>query len=701
LGESELKYWAFISYSHADEAWAVWLHRALERFRIPGPLVGTRTAVGKVPRRLFPVFRDRDELAGSAQLGPELQRALRASRTQIVICSPRAAASRWVEEEIRYFRSLGRADRIFAVIVDGQPNALEKGDPDLECFPPSLRGPDTSAGPLLSTNEPVAVDARPQADGKANAALRLIAGILGLGFDDLRQRELQARNRRLGLMAGLAGGVAAVTAVLAIQAYQARDDALRRQRQAEDLIEFMLGDLRSRLEPIGRLAILDAVGQKALEYFATLDVRDQTDTALASQARALRQIGEVRLEQGDLSGASQALNEAERLNAELLKRFPDDVRLLQEMAESEYALGNAYYHRGELDDAALWLQRNGATVARLAQLEPDEDMWLSALADADGNLGAIAFQRGEHDEARRLFLRASETLQRLIARDPGEAGFVQLLSNYHGWLAVIENEQGRLQAAAGQAEREVELRRALLQRDPDAAGHRSSLVAAMTRQLSYLSRLEPLLPEAPILVEGLALARGLAETDPDSIQYQRLYRSMLGYLQEAHIRAGQFDAAVTADRQALSLARELYGRAPDHKELRNDLLLTYARSIKLAILSENASRARQLLAEALSQSRAAQAVTADLTDAEIDILLSGWYYAAHEDERARFAGAVAGWRAGVDAGQVRGTPELMWRHALLTGDSGSLRRWSRELTPVQRSHPFLQMLCAGSDRCDG
>src|SRR5438270_7821306 len=96
----EFKYWAFISYSHQDEAWAQWLHRALETYQVPRRLVGRVSSVGKVPRRLFPVFRDRDELPGAADLGDTIQNALIHTRYLVVICSPRSAVSRWVNEEV-------------------------------------------------------------------------------------------------------------------------------------------------------------------------------------------------------------------------------------------------------------------------------------------------------------------------------------------------------------------------------------------------------------------------------------------------------------------------------------------------------------------------------------------------------------------------------------------------------------------------
>lgn len=239
------RYWAFISYSHADEAWAQWLHRALETYRVPRHLVGRSLGDETIPRRLYPVFRDRDELPSSHELGAVINRALAASRNLVVVCSPRAATSRWVNEEIRAFRALGRGDRVFCLIVDGEPHASAK--PEIafsECFPPALR----SEG-----FEPIAADARERKDGKAGARLKLLAGLLGVGLDELKQREKQRQRRRflLNVAAGLA-----LVAVLGgtVQWFLAQRAAREREIRIEQLVEN------------GRLELLDGHQARAAVY---------------------------------------------------------------------------------------------------------------------------------------------------------------------------------------------------------------------------------------------------------------------------------------------------------------------------------------------------------------------------------------------------------------------------------------------------
>jgi TIR domain len=204
-GAGLFHYWAFISYSQHDAIHAQRLHKELETFRVPRGLVGRRMGDRTIPRRLIPIFRDRDELPSAGDLTGKVREALEASNALIVICSPYAAASPWVNEEIRIFKMLGRAERIFPLIVDGEPYASDRPTLGLpECFPPTLRFAVAADGTLTDRrSDPLAADAREGKDGRSNARLKLIAGLLGIGFDDLRRRELvrKRQRRQIGIMA--------------------------------------------------------------------------------------------------------------------------------------------------------------------------------------------------------------------------------------------------------------------------------------------------------------------------------------------------------------------------------------------------------------------------------------------------------------------------------------------------------------------
>lgn len=191
----DLKYWAFISYSHADARWGDWLHKKLECYRVPRSLAGTPSRDGRVPKRLYPVFRDREELPVSADLGANLKNSLEQSRYLVVICSPSAAGSHWVNEEVRHFKSRKGEGRLLCLIVGGEPNATDKPNSALlECFPPAVRHRVLANGEVTAERtEAIAADARPHADGPKRARFKLLAGLLGVNFDDLWRRERRRR----------------------------------------------------------------------------------------------------------------------------------------------------------------------------------------------------------------------------------------------------------------------------------------------------------------------------------------------------------------------------------------------------------------------------------------------------------------------------------------------------------------------------
>ena len=266
------KYWAFLSYSHQDTKVCEWLHQSLESFRVPRRLIGRETRDGTIPARLFPVFRDRDELPGSSELGKNLTEALAQSRYLIVICSPAAARSRWVNEEIRQFKMMGGEGQVLALILDGEPNAADKPNSGLlECFPEALKYRVDASGNLTGQRvEPIAADVRRGRETKSIALLRLIAGLLGVPFDELRQRDRERSRRTIAIRA--VAGITLFTLLAGGLFWRYRQDRME------------------RLEELGREALMQSQPTRAAVFLAetyrmgnsSRDVRVMLDQAMRS-----------------------------------------------------------------------------------------------------------------------------------------------------------------------------------------------------------------------------------------------------------------------------------------------------------------------------------------------------------------------------------------------------------------------------------
>ena len=159
-------YFAFISYKSEDVEWAIWVQHELEHYHLPASYNGR----ADVRQDLRPVFRDIDELS-AGNLPEQIKHALVNSQNLIVICSPLAAKSPWVNQEVKTFISLGRTDRIFPFIIEG--------DSPKEFFPPSLLN-------LPKNQERLGGDV--SKNGRDTAFVKIVAGMLGVGFDSLWNR---------------------------------------------------------------------------------------------------------------------------------------------------------------------------------------------------------------------------------------------------------------------------------------------------------------------------------------------------------------------------------------------------------------------------------------------------------------------------------------------------------------------------------
>lgn len=435
------RYWAFLSYSHADKRWAKWLHRALEGYSIPKNLVGRTCAEGVIPKKLQPIFRDRDELPVSTDLSAAVRTALQDSRYLIVLCSPDAARSEWVNQEILEFKAARGAENILCAIV-GEPSYLAgaSADSNEHLFPQSLKG---EAGNI----EPMAADLRSDGDGKRAGMLKLVAGMLGLGLDDLVQRDLHRRQRRLMAITVASATGMAVMGLLALSAINSQRDEAIQKAQAEELVEFMLGDLHDKLKPVGSLDTLASLSERALRYYASLKPGDLTAEDKKRRARALLAIGEIENLRGDIGKAAELFGEAFGITAELLAASPNESTRVFDHAQSVYWLGFADYQHGRFDEAEAAFVEYSRLSARLVELEPDNAAWRAELASAFGNLGILQLGRGRTEPAFQSLSAGRDILLEMTGSQAEDAGNLFLLVNTNAWIADIQESKGNNNAA--------------------------------------------------------------------------------------------------------------------------------------------------------------------------------------------------------------------------------------------------------------
>jgi tetratricopeptide (TPR) repeat protein len=474
------RYYAFLSYSHKDKELADWLHRELERFRVPSSLAGKLTANGVVPRRLTPIFRDQHDLSAGDDLAVEIEAALAASQFLLVLCSPTAAKSHWTNLEIESFKRTRPEGCVLAAVVAGEPFASEiPGREDEECFPPALRYKYDRRGHRTQKRaEPLAADFRAAGEGRRLAFLKLVAGMLGVGLDELVQRDQTRRHRQLAFLA--AGSLAgmAVTSTLAVTAIQARDSAREQRRQAEGLVQFMLGDLKDKLEPIGRLDALDGVGARVLAYYSKQDMSELSDAALTQRSKALSLMAEVANLRGDTDGSLRLYREAMAGTGEAVRRNPNDPERLFEHAQNVFYVGEIEALQGDNRAAEAAFREYKRLAERMIALAPDNMKYRMELQYATFNLGIVLYKERRFAQAEASFGQALRTIQALASADPDNTDYQQNLPEAFGWLADAKMSEGKISDAVALREQQAALLAQLLSKTHDEAFYRLRLAKA-------------------------------------------------------------------------------------------------------------------------------------------------------------------------------------------------------------------------------
>lgn len=600
------RYYAFLSYSHQDKELADWLHRELEKFRVPLSLAGKLTANGVVPRRLSPIFRDQQDLSAGGELADEIKAALAASQFLIVLCSPMSAKSRWTNEEIESFKRTRPEGCVLAAVAAGEPFASDlPGHEAEECFPPGLRFKYDRRGHRTTKRaEPLAADFRETAEGRRIAFLKLVSGMLGVGLDELVRREQTRRGRRLALVA--AGSLAgmAVTSTLAVMAFQARNEAREQRREAEGLVAFMVGDLKDKLEPIGRLDALDGVGSRVLAYYSKQDASQLTDAALSQRSQALSLSAQVAFLRGNYDSASRLYREALAGTGEAVRRNPDDPQRLFDHAQNVFWIGDLARRRGETGEAEMRFRNYRDLANRMVALQPDNLKWRMEVLYAQEDLGLVQYNERRFAEAASMFQSALGPMQALASVDASKIEYQREASNVLAWLADAEKAQGNFDHAIALRQRQAAYLGQLISKGASDVALEQDLITShqgLGVLFTFRGDLNRAVEEYRFALDK---ADRLIALEPANSNWKDIGASIHLYLANDLLALGQRDEAAQQAEAGCSMAAGL--RAGAVKVPRWQTLLTDCLSVRsrLALAAGDKGGAVRLAQQSLSSASA-------------------------------------------------------------------------------------------------
>ncbi len=415
-----VRYDAFLSYSHAaDGRLAPALQSALERLARPWYRL-----------RALRVFRDETGLAVDPHLWGSIARAMDDSDWFVVLCSPEAAASEWVDREIHHWLERGAADRMLLVLTDGEIEwdaARADFDPIRStALPPVLFGRFTDEPRYLDLRWARREDQLDPRHGRFRTAVaQLAAPMHGVARDELESEDLRQHRRTLRLARG-ATSVLVLLLVLALtlgvvalqQRAGARREAKTARKQAaialreattsesRQLAAEALTALRDGRSDVAQLLAVEAYRTQA--NFATRTSLLQTvwdQPALAQQLHGLADgPGQVALSSdGTLVAAVGQLTSDvkvwDRRTGQLLAHQPKGLAGFLAFAERGRLLFSARYGDARPGAVAVYETSSGRPLPILhadgVWAVSSESSTFARVDDASGAISVIDVRSGE------------------------------------------------------------------------------------------------------------------------------------------------------------------------------------------------------------------------------------------------------------------------------------------------------------------
>jgi serine/threonine-protein kinase len=422
------------------------------------------------------------------------------------------------------------------------------------------------------------------------------------------------RRLRLAVAAAIAlvvSGAAKYTVDLARErtaAVAAREEADRRREQAESLIGFMLGDLRPRLQEVGRLDVLDEVGRQATAYFNAVPPELLSGDELFRRSQSMHQIGQIRQAEGNLKAASDAYRDSIAFAEQAVALNPANGEWQIGLANARFYAGEALRVQGDLAGAMREYQAYRDIAQRLVDREPENERWLLELSYGMGGVAFVHEAQGDFESARRELESAQQIKEDLARRKPADVERRQAVSGGHIRMGMVLDKLGEVDAALNHFLADLSIRRELVAHQPDNFALKRNYQVALSYVGGAYEDRGDLAKAAEYYRLRREVAAAYAATDPRNANWRRdLAAAESSYGGVLRLR-GSFQEAGQAYERAIAILRPIVEAAPDLAIRQRDLAdaelglgVTYFERGELDAAAARADNVERLLAPLLAR----------------------------------------------------------------------------------------------------
>jgi tetratricopeptide (TPR) repeat protein len=555
-------YDAFISYSHAsDRTLAANLQAAIQRLGKPW-----------YRRRALRLFRDDTSLSVSPHLWSSIEYALQRARFLVLMASPDAAASPWVDREVAWWLDHRSQDTLLIALCDGElawdPAAGDFAPSAAMPVPPALRG--------RLGDEPFWVDLRAYRKGVsrrdsrfAHLAANFAATIRGVAKEDLLSEEVR-QQRRVVRLAGSAVVLLAVLLGLAAWQWQVarwqRDRAEQTLAAATGTANSLIFDLEVKFRDAGvPTSLIDDILSRVSTLQEQLTQNAENSPELrVSQALELLQRTESLLALGDTKNALVAARQERSIMAELVAASPERALYRFLLSAGEEKVGDALMAQGDVA-GTLAAQREALSLrTALATAEPGNAEWQTALSISQERIGDALAAQGDPGAGLASYRDALSIRSRLVRGDPGNSGWQRNLSVIDEKIGDVLAVQGDLAGALASYRDSLAIAQEIAEKEPGNTLWQHDLVAGNDKIGTTLEQQGDLPGALAAYRAGLATMERLTQKDPGNLTWRRDLAKFKEDIGDVLRDQGDLAGALAAYRERLELARSLAQKDPDN-----------------------------------------------------------------------------------------------------------------------------------------
>ena len=385
-----------------------------------------------------------------------------------------------------------------------------------------------------------------------------------------------------------------------VQADQATTRATHARDEAEKLINFMTFDLSDKLEPIGRLDLLDDVNRRVRDYYQAFTGQEDNPDILRQRAVALGRQGDVLTGRGDLTSALKSYGDSLTMMEKLAKRDPSNALWQRDLSVNAEKVGDVLNAQGDLAGALKSYRNSLAIREKLANQHLGNADQRRALSLSYEKVGDVLKAQGELADALKNYRDSLTIREKLANQDSSNADWQRDLSVSYNRVGSVLNAQGDLAGAYKSYRDSLAISQKLANQDPSNAGWQRDLSVSYNKVGDLLKAQGDLAGALKCYGDSFEISHKLADQDPSNADWQR--DLSVSYNKAGDVLNAQRDlaGALKSYRDSLAIREKLANHDPSNVEWQDDLeascCLVATALLRIDIASK--PEARQLLEQA-------------------------------------------------------------------------------------------------------